>query len=286
MQVVLRDRWDSLAPLFYLLPLPALAIIAAAVTLVSPGRRSRWSAALLTLGIGLVWYGRCWAPGPDPLASRVLPEEEMRILFWNLNRPKGLCQGAVEAIRAEQPHVAAFVEPGRLTEADQAAWRAALPDYAFDYRARGLLVLSRLPMRLREYGKLDGLGGYVTREFQHPGGTIRLVLADVYAHPFLTRRQQLKEVLEHTEGNPTAIVVGDMNTPRESVHFEAWQPALTPAWEAGGHGWRETWFWGLPLLSLDQMWVGSRWQVVEARKLRGRFSDHSGLTARLRLLPP
>ena len=53
--------------------------------------------------------------------------------------------------------------------------------------------------------------------------------------------------------------------------------------EARPSGLAETWPLGLPLLSLDQVWVGPDWQVVELEKLwRIRDSDHAALWVVLR----
>jgi len=57
------------------------------------------------------------------------------------------------------------------------------------------------------------------------------------------------------------LVVGDFNTPLDSVHVDLLRSDLTNAFESSGTGYRETWPVILPVLSLDQIWgnSGIRW---------------------------
>jgi endonuclease/exonuclease/phosphatase (EEP) superfamily protein YafD len=76
--------------------------------------------------------------------------------------------------------------------------------------------------------------------------------------------------------------MGDFNTPSESVHYETFRQHMNDALDTAGTGFRETWFWGLPLLSLDHIWLGKDWHILEARKIWTRSSDHAALFARMR----
>jgi len=101
-------------------------------------------------------------------------------------------------------------------------------------------------------GRLDSLGAYAVFESQLNGRTQRFVTIDVYGPPMLPRTGQLAEALSFTNQDPKVIIMGDFNTPYESVHFDPFRKEhLQDALTCGGRGFRESWFYGLPLLSLD-----------------------------------
>ena len=142
--------------------------------------------------------------------------------------------------------------------------------------------LRRVPT-LRARGKLDGIGAYANFDVTLPRRGFRLVLVDVHADPLMLRKPSLDEALAHGNHDPQCIIMGDFNTPLESVHFAPYRAAkMQDAFATAGRGFRETWFWGLPVLSLDHVWCGPSWNVVEARKIRDWSSDHDALLVTLR----
>jgi hypothetical protein len=211
--------------------------------------------------------------------------DEVRVLFWNLCRPEEPFQPLIRMINELKPDLVSCVEPGFNAAEHLAAYRAALPGYDVQFMPRGILWLSRLPSRYRDRGKLDGTEAYAIFEAELPGRTQRIVTVDVHADPKLPRTGQLRESLRFAGDDPRVILMGDFNTPSESVHYEAFRQHMNDALDTAGTGFRETWFWGLPLLSLDHIWLGKDWQILEARKIWTRSSGHAALFARMRWAP-
>ncbi len=242
-------------------------------------RRGRQLAVVLAVLIVGVWCHRSLAwHSAEPEAA-----DETRLLFWNLNRPEAPFQPLIEMIQTLKPDFVACVEPGLNVAKDVEGYKAALPGYDCQFMPRGILWLSRHPSRYRARGRLDSLGAYAVFEAQFHGGTRRFVTVDVYGPPLLPRGGQLNETLGFTNHDPGVIVMGDFNTPYESVHFDPFRTGgLQDALTAGGHGFRETWFYGLPLLSLDHIWLGKDWHVLEARKIWKPQSDHAAVFVRAR----
>jgi endonuclease/exonuclease/phosphatase (EEP) superfamily protein YafD len=205
------------------------------------------------------------------------------LLYWNLSRPNKLDRHAVDLVRELQPHIVAFVEPGKEIAPLLPSYEALLPGYTLAWMPRGILWMTRVPSRYRERGKLDGMGAYARFEVNGLGATFPVVVADVTPNFFHSREQQLKEVIDQSQDRRDAILAGDFNTPLESIFFDPYRARFANALEAGSSGFRETWFFGLPLLSIDQVWVGSDWEVIEARKIwRLTGSDHAAIFVRLR----
>lgn len=276
-QALLQDRIPWLALFFYALPKPCLAAMALTLCVWPKASiKSRLLALSLALFVSGWWWQASWRSGPQ--TPRRAGAEEVRVLFWNLARPTGLHQGMIEMVNELQPHIAAFVEPGRHIEPLLRDYEARLPGYQAAWMPRGILWLSRTPSRYRERGKLEGTGAFARFDVSGLGPTFPVVVADVFQHPFHSRKGQLDEVLGHSLERTDALLAGDFNTPLESVHFTPYRARFTNALEAAEHGFLETWPHGLPLLSLDQVWAGPDWQIVEARKIwRTEHSDHAAI---------
>lgn len=274
MQFTVRDGIDSLIVVFFALPMLVLLVLAVFLALFRKGRRL---AVVLTILIAGVWCHRSltWhQPGPGSA-------DEVRLLFWNLNRPEAPFKPLIEMIQTLKPDFVACVEPGPNAAQDVEGYKAALPGYDCQFMPRGILWLSRHASRYRARGRLDSLGAYAVFEAQLHGSTQRFVTVDVYGPPLLPRRGQLNEALGFTNHDPKVIVMGDFNTPYESVHFDPFRnDGLQDALTVGGNGFRETWFYGIPLLSLDHIWLGKGWHVLEARKIWKSESDHAAVFVR------
>lgn len=287
LQLWLKDRHLALALVFYALPKPCLAVLSLLLFWLG-GTRRRMLAAAAFVTITGWWVAASWSSENVAVAAPARVDasktaEEVTILYWNLCRPHGLDRQAVELVDALKPDIAAFVEPGANVGELLGEYEKRLPGYRAAWMPRGILWLSRPASRHRARGKLDDIGAYARFEVNLPGGAFPVVVADVHPGLLRPRSRQLDEVLQHSLGRTDAVLVGDFNTPLESVFLDAFRARFTSALEAAGTGFRETWPCGLPLLSLDQVWAGADWQVLEARKIwRLTGSDHAALYVRLR----
>lgn len=285
LQFGIKDRYPIIDLLFYAMPKPCL--LGLAVTLLvwpQSGLKARGWAAIFAIGLGVMWGQGSWRSEPPTPSQPRVESEEVRILFWNLCRPKGLHQGMVDLMKEFQPHFAAFVEPGKMNaEEFRHTYKGLLPGYQMTWMPRGILWFSRFPYRYRAQGKLESIGAFTRFEVQSLGPDFPVVVADVYPLPFRSREGQLKELLDHAQGRSDAIMMGDFNTPLESVWLDPYRERYTQALEQAGKGFKETWPLGLPLLSLDHLWLGRDWEVVEARKVwKVPHSDHAALLVTLK----
>ena len=282
LHLTIRDRMDSLAVVFYALPLPVLGVLALALCAWEKWRIAALLTALLVSGL---WVSRSWCwneRGPAAAGAT-----EFRALYWNLGRPKAPSNDLIQLVKRLQPDVVGCGEPGPGFMQHGTAYEEALPGYTCHLMPRGLFLLSRWPVKMVQRGKLDSLGAFACFDVDAPQGSVRLVLVDVWADPLLPRRRSLEESLAYAEGKPRSIVMGDFNTPAESVWFAPYRQQMQDSFEAAGRGFRETWFWRLPVLSLDHVWASKDWRVAEAGKLHCWSSDHSALFVRLaQALPP
>ena len=87
----------------------------------------------------------------------------------------------------------------------------------------------------------------------------------------------LQSVLSEIKTHEKNIILGDFNTPFESLFFENFKKNYQHAFAEKGNGFRETWFWNLPLLSLDHIWVSRDLEILKTEKIATWKSDHSML---------
>ena len=71
------------------------------------------------------------------------------------------------------------------------------------------------------------------------------------------------------------IILGDFNLPFESKYFKSIKQNFNHAFNEKGNGFRETWFWNFPLLSLDHIWVSKDLKILKTQKINTFKSDHS-----------
>jgi endonuclease/exonuclease/phosphatase family metal-dependent hydrolase len=105
------------------------------------------------------------------------------------------------------------------------------------------------------------------------------VIVDLEADPFHSRHEafaRLENLLAEQAGEPL-VVMGDFNTPLDSVHFDSWKRRLQHAFLTAGTGLPETWPVPLPVLALDHVWVSSDLTVTRCEKRRHPPLDHTGL---------
>lgn len=281
-QFLLRDRVDSLALVYHVTPLPVLAAMAFVADATGHVLRWRWRwlGSLVTALLMGLWLGSSWKP-----AHAAAPDgpDDLRVLVWNIGRPAEPSQALIDLVRELHPDIVTVIEPGRAGEQHLAAYEQALPGYSAAWMPRGITWLSRLPSRYRHRGKLDGRGAYAYFEVDWKLQKLPVVAVDVYGRSSLPRGPQIRECLAHAGNYPSALIMGDFNTPPGSVHFDAFRESMQDAFETAGSGFRETWPMPLPVLTLDYVWAGKNWEVLEARTLRSAASDHAALFVRMRL---
>jgi endonuclease/exonuclease/phosphatase family metal-dependent hydrolase len=269
-RLLLRDRAAFLAPLFYATPPMVLAgLLAGAALLWGRGARARRAAGFAA--VALLWsLGMHRYPG-------IRGEAGLRVVLWNVGGGHWDEGEVARALREEDSDVAL------VAEAPAARVRAArFLEAAFAGRTTrrlpGDMVLAVrgriLDVRSHPLGDRDGDASVVRVEVGTRALTV--VAVDLSSDPFYSRApafRALGALLEACGPGPL-LVLGDFNTPRDSVHFDAWRCRLVHAFEAAGGGSGATWPWPVPLLSIDHVWAGSPLRVLSCEIAGSRASDH------------
>lgn len=268
-----RDRWSVLEVVYYATPLPVVAgaALIGAAWLWRRRRRRLAAFALATAVSCAVWCvaGSYYRNAAEPASGRSL-----RVVLWNVARGTFGWSELARELTAFDADVLCLVESRRLQERDTEL-RQRLPGYTIEYCPRGLTLLSRVGLRDVRFLPLPR-GGAVRATI---GGEtpLDLVLADVPSNPFGARGPTLAKL----RAEAPAIMLGDFNTPRTSVHFDPLRADYAHAFEVAGRGMVETWPWPLPVLDLDHVWCRRSLRVVACRYERRWCSDHCAVVVDL-----
>jgi vancomycin resistance protein VanJ len=250
-----RDRVPGVATIYYATPLVVDALAAAvAATLAWRARRRRTAAlcALVALACGALYLSTSFVRNETRTPGAI------RGVFWNVEHGDRGRAGVVETLRALDADVA------WLTEVDDgdAAFETLLAD-AFPGRARvhakgGIEVIARGEATLLERTSLRRASRMALFRVVVDGHVFESLHVDVASTPTIPRPPTLDRVREHVASRPPGpiLVLGDFNTPRDSVGFDAWRGPFAHAFETAGRGLDATWPVPVPALALDHVWAG------------------------------
>lgn len=280
LRLTVRDSIDLLAPLYYATPWPVLAALT--LPLVWRVRRQPqmiFGAIVLTHVFLAMWIMEGWRSGQP---SR--EPDDLRVVLWNVSRPTRQFPSIAHRLREFDADIIAIAEALPRGENDRTRWSSEFGDRAVEFGAGNMLCLIRGEVTARESGLLT-YGSYYSRfDVRIKGRDLRIVQADVSGVLTHSRRvplARLGEIASSLRDRPL-IVLGDLNTPRDSVHFAPLRENFANTFERAGIGSGETWPMPLPVLSLDQIWCSSALVPVRCRHAITFRSDHRPVVAELR----
>lgn len=274
-------RWLDLAPesdrlqLLSLIPAPAALLPGLAWLMVRRRTAPRPTRRLLYLLLAAC----AWTFLARDLAwHAVTPElraDDVRIVHWNLARPRGDLEGMWAELRGEEADVYVLAERPLANVTNDLA-NLGFPD-GYGRIHREMSVLSRYPMRtlLR---KTNSSGALLCVRIRAPSGPFLLVAVDVHSHPLIQLGALFDSiesvVAEHGAGLPV-VVIGDFNAPRRSRRMDPLRERFRPAYEAAGFGWPYTWPTPVPLFAIDHAWGNEHVEMLRYRIRGTRRSDHA-----------
>jgi endonuclease/exonuclease/phosphatase (EEP) superfamily protein YafD len=252
-----QSYWDSIR--FYIFPLPVIIVI----VLVASVFLKKWKYNIVLAGLlSIIWLARSFKVHiPDKIE-----ENDLEVVFWNASRDNNFDMAIAE--NSGVPDVMVLAES---TERDLKGLREKYPRYFFYKSTRELIIFSKKRIKVLS----DITSNYNTSVINFSIDSFNFYAVDVTGSTDVPRKWKLDYINEMIIKKRHTIVLGDFNVPYESKYLKQLKDNYQHAFNKKGNGLRETWFYNLPILSLDHIWVSKDLKVLKTQKLFTMKSDHS-----------
>ncbi len=252
LHLTVRDGSRLTGAVFYAMPLPLIMLgwlIAAAWHV---RHRFVLSACLaLALITACWWQAVSYKRQPQATAR---PPAGLKVLYWNMAHQRLPSADLAKLIATHQPDILGLGEVGLRSGDPNPLVRNLPPGYIAIRPEHGMGFIVRGSALVKHVTKLKGRSKFVELDVTLDGHVWHVVLVDGDADPLRKREELLKKVLALVR-DPNTLVMGDFNTPIESLWFDPWSDAgLHHASEGSRGGFRETWPRPWPVLTIDHIW--------------------------------
>lgn len=280
---LVKDRIDALSVVYYCTPLPVLAIFSlllGIIWLLSKRLRIAQACFLFTLACLAIWSYKNIS-----LNSHAQSAGEMKLFFWNTASSRR-AEEITRYVQNFNADIIGFVEAG-IGKKKVVTWQHAFPNYEVQVLPGNMALLTRGKILSTESGSLNKRGRFNLLNVALDGKLFYVLLVDIDGDPLRSRApafEQLAEMIRsYAHGN--LIVMGDFNTPLDSVLFEPFRQYLVHAFESAGMGFSPSWPVPLPVLVIDHIWVSKSLTVVNCNLNWSRYSDHRSVVAHIESPP-
>ncbi len=278
---VIKDTLAELAFAYYAAPLPILACMALLLgVLWWFSRRTRFAQFCFVFALGALCV---WSYESFSLNAKRATPDNVKVLFWNAasNRETTEIAHYVSGFDAD---LIGMVEAG-VRSKNVSTWQNIFPNQRVEKLGGNMALITKGRIISKETGSLGGRGRFNLLEVEIRRERVYVLLVDFDSDPFRSRSPAFAPLLKmiHAYAHTNLVVMGDFNTPLDSIFFEAFHPHLNHAFESAGNGFAESWPLPLPMLMIDHIWVSKKIAVVNCNLNWSRYSDHRPVVANLAL---
>ena len=293
LRFTIRDSRHPWALIYYLTPIPALPIWVAIAGLLwrekpSPTRSPAQFSGSRLHGVAVTLFV-LWTIATEYETHAPLQQANAhRIVFWNTARvPLGVHRVARQ-IRDWDPAAIGLVEANTFFPRTLSQWRHELPDYQIATTHFGGMLAVKGTIKNQVCHALLPTSWCEQFDVNVDGKDFTVLLVDISATLILTRRQPLQDLADLSKklADRPLVIMGDFNTPDDSILMEPLHAHCQLAFRERGSGYAATWPMPLPALTLDQVWINSQVTVAKSEYGWSLDSDHRPAICHLSLDAP
>lgn len=203
-------------------------------------------------------------------------ESDITVLYWNAARGKtNAFQLIANKIESISPDIIGLVEAENLDESFFIKYENAPYNYTFKKIGGDILIGVK--------GTINNIYNFDSDHFYKYGkveATVNnepytLFIVDIFANQPYFRKRILSDLYKAIDLEKNVMVLGDFNTPYESLHFKPFKENLWNAERKAGSGLITSWPDKYPLLQIDHIWSSKNILPVYSYNKASDFSDHS-----------
>lgn len=270
---VFRDRCLVTAFCFYVPPL--VMVLVGTVWLSTQWRRPcgvRWWVVFSITVVALVKIAVVDFSWRGSYGRR---SRSIRVVHWNIGHAWFGTDAVLKVLQQDNADVVLLSECPD-DPAFEAMAETLMPNAHLRHQS-SMMLISRFPLADVPVPELPDGAAWAVRLGSRKLGAFDLAAVDLISTPWISRQKRLailtRWVGEHDRRLPL-LVLGDFNTPRDSIHFEPLREYLAHAYEQrGNRQWPYTWPFPLPVYSVDHAWF-SRLRLYNYELHGSLRSDH------------
>ncbi|WP_400081221.1 endonuclease/exonuclease/phosphatase family protein [Winogradskyella sp. R77965] len=202
---------------------------------------------------------------------------ENTFLFWNVDKQKDFNVKILKEITGHQNiETIILVEAYHKTSNFKTEFQNQLIDYNIMYLQSDMIIASKKNIKSINYlyYKQNLKLNHIKIGIEDKAKTFAVI--DVYASPLHKKEDALSKIINYANQNDVDVILGDFNTPYESIYFEKFKNDYL-SFRAYQNGFTATWPYGIPLLELDQIWLNDKIKPIKLDKTYFHNSDHAVL---------
>ena len=204
------------------------------------------------------------------------------IFFWNIADQKDYNIEVLEkTLETKSIDALFFVEVIHKDNNFNAELKQRLHGYNIEFLKGDMMVASKKGITIIDY--LEEKNNYRLNHLKVEIGTnaYEVVIVDVFAKPWHNKKKAFSKIFKYLEKNHIDIIVGDFNTPYESIYFNHFKTNYKSA-RNFQNGFSATWPYPLPLLEIDHIWINKQLKIVSTEKEFYTDSDHALLITKFK----
>ena len=280
---IIKDRVNDLIYLFYGTPKPILILIN--IVLVGLYFKPKKLRNIL-LACALVLFSIWFINDTRIIGTSSDSESDFSVLYWNTARGKDRSVQLIsEKIETLNPDIIGLVEAKNIDATFFEKYQKHPYNYSFKKIGNDLLVGTK--------GKIEHIVNYDTDHFYKYGKielkikskSYTLFIVDIFANQPYFRKRILEDFYKSIHQENNNIILGDFNTPYESIHLKPFKKAFWNAERKAGNGFIATWPDKYHLLQIDHIWSSKNMVPVYSQNEGTDLSDHSIIYSKFKINP-
>lgn len=270
---IIKDRYFHTGVIFYATPLPLTIIMGFVISLFFlRNRKTLIFLIAVNLGVSIYFFTHYFGSPIKPNSGKTYTA-----LLWNVaeNRPLPT-DILIKHIKETNADVVALIEAYRVSNDDKDILESAFPEYEFKALYGTMLIgvrgsIENITFKAKtNVCKLNYITAMIDQEKTH------ILMVDINAVPMIDKAIPLGIVDQYLKNNEVNIMLGDFNTPYESIFFKPFKTDLN-SFHPYSIGMSSTWPLPTPVIEIDQIWVDKSFQPIKLKKYAYPESDHKML---------